>query len=106
MTSVETTLAANTSRNYYNLFTIENNKVKSVARDTYLTGTNGNISFGAGTDYTINASGNNIRIYYTSGWGWYQQTYYVRQSNNTTVGIANNNSNRNWDLYPVTYDIP
>ena len=106
MTSVDATLAANTSQNYYNLFTIENNKVKSVARDTYLTGTNGNISFGAGTDYTINASGNNIRIYYTSGWGWYQQTYYVRQSNNTTVGIANNTSNRNWNLYPVSYDIP
>ena len=106
MTSVGTSLAANTSQNYYNLFTIEGNKVKSIARDAYLTGTNGTISFGNGTSYTINPSGSNIRIYYTTSSWWNQQTYYVRQSGNTTIGIENNTSNRNWNLYPVTYDIP
>ncbi len=106
LTATNTTLSASVLQNYYSLFTIEGNRVKSVARDSYFTGTNGNVSFGTGTNYTINASGNNIRIHYTSGWGWYQQTYYLRQSNNITVGISTDTSNRNWNLYLVTYDIP
>ena len=106
LTATNTTLSASVLQNYYSLFTIEGNRVKSVARDSYFTGTNGNVSFGTGTNYTINASGNNIRIHYSSGWGWYQQTYYLRQSNNITVGISTDTSNRNWNLYPVSYDIP
>ncbi len=106
LTATNTTLSASVLQNYYSLFTIEGNRVKSVARDSYFTGTNGTISFGDGTSYTIATSGSNIRIYYTTSSWWNSQTYYVRQSSNTTVGIANNTSNRNWNLYPVTYDIP
>lgn len=101
MTAVGTSLAANTSQNYYNLFTIEDSKVRSIARDSYLTGTNGTVSFGTGTNYTIAVSGNNIRISYR--WG---RTYYMRQTNNTTIGLSTSTSYRNWNLYPVTYDIP
>ena len=107
MTAVGTTLAANTSQNYYNLFTIEGSKIYSIAREAYLTGTNGTISFDTGTNYTISTSGNNVRIYYTTSNWWNQQTYYyVRQTNNTSIGISTNTSNRNWNLLPVTYDIP
>lgn len=106
MTAENTTLSANILRNYYNLFTIEGQKIKSIARDSYLTGTNGSISFDTGTNYTIAASGNNIRIYYTTTNWWNPQTYYVRQTSNIAVGIANNSTNRNWNLYPVTYDRP
>ena len=107
MTALNTSLAANTSQNYYNLFTINGGRVWSMAREAYLSGTNGTISFAAeGTNYTITASGGSINIYTTSGWGWFQQTYYVRQTSNTVVGISNNTSYRNWNLLPVTYDIP
>ena len=106
LTATNTTLSASIIQNYYSLFTVEGSKIKSVARDSYFTGTNGSISFGSGTDYSINASGNNIRISYTTSSWWNQQTYYLRQTNNTTVGIANSSSNRNWNLYPVEYDIP
>jgi len=103
MCATGTTLAANSSSNYYNLFTIEGSNIRSVARDAELVGTNGSISFGAsGTNYTIARSGNNIRISYRSSW----TTYYMRQSSNTAIGMSNNTSNRNWNLYIVTYDIP
>ncbi len=102
MTTVGTTLAANSSQNYYNLLTIEDRKIKSIARDSYLTGTNGSISFGNGTNYTINTSGNNIRINCRSGW----TTYNMCQTSNTAVGMTSSTSNRNWNLLPVTYDIP
>jgi hypothetical protein len=102
MTSTGTTLAANTSQNYYNLFTIEGGYINSIARDAYMTGTNGNVSFGSGTSYTIAKSGSNIRISYRSGWS----TYNMRQTSNTAIGLSTSSSNRNWNLYPVTYDIP
>jgi hypothetical protein len=102
MTTVGTTLAANSLQNYYNILTIEDRKIKSMARGTYLTGTNGSISFGAGTNYTISTSGNNIRITYRSGW----TTYNMTQTSSTAVGMTSSTSNRNWNLLPVTYDIP
>ncbi len=102
MTATDTVLTANSAHNYYNLFTIEGSNIRSVAREAELVGTNGSISFGAsGTNYTIARSGNNIRISYRSGW-----TYYMRQSSNTAIGMSSNTSNRNWNLLPVTYDIP
>ena len=50
LTSLNTTLGANTSLNYYNLFTIDTNsrgniQIKSEARGTYFRGTNGSVSF-------------------------------------------------------------
>lgn len=107
MTANGTTLAANTSTDYYNLFTVEGDNIRSMARGTYLNGTNGSISFSAtATDYAIERSGNNIRISYESGWGWFTQTYYVRQTSSTAVSISTSTTNRNWNLIPVTYDIP
>ena len=107
MTALNTSLAANTSQNYYNLFTIEGGTIRSVAREAYLSGTNGSISFASeGTNYTITSSGNSFYIYTVSGWGWFQETYYVRQTSNTVIGISNSTSRRSWNLLPVTYDIP
>ena len=78
-----------------------------MAREAYLSGTNGSISFASeGTNYTITSSGNSFYIYTVSGWGWFQETYYVRQTSNTVIGISNSTSRRSWNLLPVTYDIP
>lgn len=107
LTAVGTTLAANIATNYYNLFTFENRKIKSVARDAYLTGTNGSVTFDAtGTDYTISVSGSNIRITASVWSGWYNQTVYLRQTNDITVQISNNSDKRNWYLWSMSYDIP
>lgn len=107
LTSVNTTLSANIATNYYNLFTIEDKKIKSVARGTYFNGTNGNVSFNdTGTDYTISASGNNIRITASISSGWYNQTVYLRQTSSTAVQISTTNTNRNWSLWIITYDEP
>ena len=106
-TSVNTNLSASTSLNYYSLFTIEasgnNRKIKSVAKGTYCTGTtnNGSISFNAnGTEYTFS---NNGQISCTS----WNSTYYLRQSNDTNVTLGNNrSSNRDWQFYTVTIEMP
>ncbi len=107
VTATDTTVAANTSQNYYNLFTVNGQNIKSVARGTYLQGTNGTVSLNAtGTNYTIAANGNYMRISVTEGSWFWQTTYYLRQTSNTAVAMANNDSNNNWRFYPVTYDIP
>ena len=107
LTSVNTNLAANTSFNYYNLFTVDGSNIVSVARDQKLNGYNGNISFADdGTNYTISKSGNNIRVTYsTSSWGS-TTTYYLRQTSPTAVQMSTTNSNQNWTVYSVTYDVP
>ena len=103
LTSVNSTLAANTSMNYYNLFTINGKKIKSVARNAEFSGTNGNISFASsGTSYNITSSGTSLRISYSSG----SRTYNLRQTSNTAVQISTSTSNRNWTVYAVSYDIP
>ena len=103
MTAVNTSLAANTSTNYYNLFTVKNGTIYSVARDQYLKGTNGTISFStSGTKYTFTTSSGYLQIYYRSG----NRSYYIRQSNTTSVSMSTNNSYRNWSVRPVTYDMP
>ena len=107
LTSLDTTLAANIMSNYYNLFTIEGQRVKSVARGTYFSGTNGNVTFSdSGTNYSIAKSGNNIRITASVQSGWNTQTVYLRQTSNTAVQISNSTSNRNWNVWIITYDIP
>lgn len=101
LTASGTSLAANTSANYYNLFTVEGQKIKSVARGQYLNGSNGTISFSSsGTNYSIAASGNNMRVTVRSG----NRTYYLRQTNSTTVSGGTQTSGRDWALYPVTYE--
>jgi hypothetical protein len=108
LTATNTTPAANTSKNYYNLFTVNGKNIRSVARGTYLRGTNGTVSFNAtGTDYTIEPNGDNMRISITESYGYGQYyTSYLRQTSDTAVTMSWNNSNRNWKFYPVTYDIP
>jgi hypothetical protein len=103
LTAVNSTLAANNSMNYYNLFTIDGKNIRSVARDAELSGTNGSVSFTTnGTSYNITSSGNSLRISYSSG----LRTYNLRQTNSTTVQISTSTSNRNWTAYAVSYDIP
>ena len=103
LTAESSTLAANGSMNYYNLFTINGKYIRSVARNANLSGTNGNISFASsGTSYNITSSGNSLRISYSSG----IRTYNLRQTSDTAVQISTSTSNRNWTAYAVTYDIP
>ena len=107
LTAENTTLAANIASNYYNLFVVENQKIKSVAREQYLVGTNGNVSFdNTGTNYSVSKSGNNIRITATVSSGWYNQTVYLRQTNEYTVQISNSTNQRNWYLWVIRYDMP
>ena len=104
MTAVNTSLSANSvTTNYYNLFTVQSNKIYSVARGQYLNGTNGTINFSSsGTNYTFTTSGNYLQIYYRSG----NRSYYIRQSNTTSISMSTTNSYRNWSVRPVTYDMP
>jgi hypothetical protein len=108
LTSTGTTLTASmTMQGYYNLFTFEGEKIRSVARGTYMSGTNGTVSFNAtGTNYQTSVNGQNIRIYAQTSNGWWNQTYYLRQTGNTSVSLQTNNNNNNWRLLPVTYDKP
>ena len=108
LTSTGTNLTASmTLQGYYNLFTFEGEKIRSVARGTYLSGTNGTVSFNAtGSNYQTTTNGQNIRIYAQVSNGWWNQTYYLRQTGNTTVSMQTNNNNNNWRLLPVEYDKP
>lgn len=103
MTSTGTSLSANTRWNYYSLFSVEGSKIKSLARGQYLNGTTGTINFSSsGTNYTFGTSGNAKQIYYRSG----ARSYYIRQTNSTSVSLSTSSTNRNWTFYPVTYDMP
>ena len=107
LTAEGSVLAANISTNYYNLFTVEGSNLKSVARDNYLNGTNGNVSFSStGTDYSFAKSGNYVRVSASVRSGWQTQTVYLRQTSNTAVQVSNSTNNRNWYFWIVTYDMP
>ena len=108
LTSTGTNLAASmVMQGYYNLFTFEGEKIRSVAQGTYLSGTNGTVSFNTtGSNYQTSTNGQNIRIYAQTSNGWWNQTYYLRQTGNTTVSMQTTNSNNNWRLLPVSYDMP
>ena len=100
LTAVNDNLSANTQLNYYNLFAFENNnRIKSVARGTYCNGTNGTISFNTtGTQYTFSTNNGYNRI--SNG------NRYIRQTNTTDVTINNTNNNRDWQIRPVTLEMP
>ena len=111
LTSYEINLFANSSCNYYNLFTTENGKIKSLARGTYCNGSNGSITFNASaTSYsfaTATVSGKSYnRITSSTGSSWQKKTTYLRQTSSTSVTISNTSSNNNWSIYPVTFDEP
>ena len=112
-TSINTSLAANTSRNYFNLFVVEGQTIKSVARNQYFNGTNGTISFNStGTTYNISPSDTNIQCSVNANNGIWSTTYYIRQSSNTEVTMGStgwfgtDTIYNNWNFLPVTYDIP
>lgn len=80
-----------------NYVVIEGNKIKSVAKNQYFNGYNGNVSFNnSGTSYTITNSGSNFTISYNS---W--RTYYLRQTSNSQVTMNNTNNNNTWQFYEV-----
>ena len=113
LTAANENLAANTSQNYYNLFTVSEKKIVSVARNEQLKSSNSNnsnITFDTpGTDYTFavqNTSYVRISYTYTSGRNY---TNYIRVSNDgSTVqsSTSTNNNRSDWQVYPVTYDVP
>ena len=108
-TSLNSNVSANSSRNYYNLFKIENGKIKSVARGTYFSGSNGTISFQtSGTSYSFSVyDGQFNQMTSTTGSYWQRQTTYIRQTSDTQITINSTaNGDNNWLIYPVTYDIP
>ena len=87
-----------------NLVIIQNNKIKSVAKNQYFYGYNGNVSFNNnGTSYTISNNGSNFTISYTYD-SWYgSTTYYLIQTSDTAVSMSSgNNGNNTWQFYEVT----
>ena len=110
----ENNLAANTSQNYYNLFTVSEKKIVSVARNKQLKSSNSNnsnITFDTtGTDYTFAVQSTSyVRISYTYNSGWNNTvTNYIRESSQGTVqsSTSTNNNRSDWQVYPVTYDVP
>ena len=100
LTTQNDTLAAGTSWDNYSIITIEGNKIKSVAKNQYFSGTSGNVTFSStGTEYSITMSGGLVTI--SSG------NNYIRQrSTATNVVLDTNSDGRNWRFYQLTVDMP
>ena len=97
-TSGTNVAASNSALGFDNYVVIEDNKIKSVAKNQYFNGTDSDVSFNnSGTSYTISNSGSNFTISYRSG----IRTYYLVQTSDTAVSMNRNNSNRNWYFYEV-----
>ena len=104
LTTSGTNVAASSSAlGIDNFVVIEDNKIKSVAKNQYFYGDSdgGNVSFNNnGTTFTISSSGSNFTISYDGSW-W--RTYYLKQTNNNTVSMSTgNNGNNTWQFYEVT----
>ena len=101
LTTSGTNLAANSSAvNKDNLVVIKNKNIKSITKDKYFNGTNGNVSFSdSATNYSIsNGSNGNFTISYGS-----YRTYYLKQTDNTSVSMSSGTSgNHTWYFYEVT----
>ena len=105
LTTSGSNLAAETitdaNLDFDNYVVIEGNKIKSVAKNQYFygDGDGGNVSFNKnGTSFTISNSGSNFTMSYEGDW-W--RTYYLRQTDNTTVQMSTDSNNRNWYFYEV-----
>ena len=105
LTTSGSNLAAETitdaNLDFDNYVVIEGNKIKSVAKKQYFygDGDGGNVSFNSnGTSFTISNSGSNFTMSYEGDW-W--RTYYLRQTDNTTVQMSTDSNNRNWYFYEV-----
>ena len=100
-TSGTNVAASNADLSFDNYVVIEDNKIKSVAKNQYFygDGDGGDASFNNnGTTFTISSSGSNFTISYEGDW-W--RTYYLVQTSDTAVSMNRNNSNRTWYFYEV-----
>lgn len=80
-----------------NIVVIVDNKIKSVAKNQYFSGYNGNVSLAnSGTSYTI-SNGSDFTISYTR----YSTTYYLKQTNNGVSMSSGNNGHNTWNFYEV-----
>ena len=103
-TSGNNVAASSSAAGTDNYVVIEGNKIKSVAKQQYFDGYNGNVSFNNnGTSYTISNSGSNFTISYNYYNQWNNSTtYYLKQTSNTSVSMSSGTSgNRTWDFYEV-----
>ena len=100
-TSGTNVAASNADLSFDNYVVIEDNKIKSVAKNQYFygDGNGGDVSFNNnGTTFTISSSGSNFTISYESWW----RTYYLKQTSNTAVQMNTGNSGNNtWQFYEV-----
>lgn len=106
LTTSGTNLAAsNATISKDNIVVIEGNYIKSVAKNQYFKGYNGDVEFNNnGTKYTISSTnGNQFTISYSSQSWFGNTTYYLEQTSKTEVSMSSNNSgNTSWQFYVVT----
>ena len=97
----ENVAASNAAVGINNLVVIEANKIKSVAKNQYFDGDDGNVSFNdSGTNYTISSSGSNFTISCKTGF-IITTIYYLKQTDNSVSMSSGNNGNRTWQFYEV-----
>ena len=85
-----------------NYVVIEGNKIKSVAKNQYFSGDDGNVSFSdSGTSYTISNNGSNFTISCKTGF-IITKTYYLRQTSTSQITMSSTNSDNTWNFYEVT----
>ena len=103
-TSGTNVAASNSAVGINNLVVVKGNKViKSVAKNQYFNGADGNVSFSnSATNYTITENGQGYTISATAG-AWYRPTtYYLKQTGSTTVQMqTGNNGDHTWYFYEV-----
>lgn len=108
LTTQGTNVAANDSdlgRDNYVI--IEGNIIKSVLKNQYFNGYNGNVSFNdGGTSYTISNSDSNFPSNFTISytydpWIGSTTTYYLKQTDNGVSMSSGNNGNNTWNFYEV-----
>lgn len=102
-TSGTNVAASNSALGFDNYVVIEGNKIKSVAKNQYFYGYNGDVSFSnSGTSYTITNSGSNFTISYTYNSWFGSTTYYLKQTSNTEVkSSSGSDGNSTWNFYEV-----
>lgn len=106
LTTSGTYVAANGSAvGIDNLVTIEDSKIKSVTKNLYFNGYNGDVSFSSsGTDYIFTNNSGVFTISF-SRYVIFQGTtiYYLKQTDDsTTVQMSSGNSgNTSWKFYAV-----
>ena len=87
-----------------NYVVIEDNKIKSVAKNQYFYNPDGDVSFNNnGTSYTISNSGSNFTISCNGDdLGNFWRTYYLRQTSDSQITMSTTNNSNTWQFYKVT----